>query len=137
MADKSNIEIIREWYATLNPDFLDKNIDWQLADGFPADGHYHGREAVFTKWWPKLAAQFDDWKATPEQLLDAGDVIVSLGHYSGRAKATGRTFTVPFAHVWWMRDGKIVTLGHYTNTLLLHRAITEPSKGEAIGDATA
>jgi hypothetical protein len=59
MADKSNIEIIREWYATLNPDIVDENVDWELADGFPADGHYHGRQAVFAEWWPKLAAQFD------------------------------------------------------------------------------
>ena len=134
MADKSNIEIIREWYATLNPDIVDENVDWELADGFPADGHYHGRQAVFAEWWPKLAAQFDAWKATPEEFLDAGEAIIALGHYSGRAKATGRTFNVPFAHVWWMRDGRIVKLGHYTNTLLLHRAIMAPAGGEASGE---
>ena len=135
MAEKSNLETIREWYATINPEILDENVDWKLADGFPADGHYHGRKAVFEDWWPKLAAQFDDWKATPEQFLDADDAVISLGFYSGRAKATGRTFKVPFAHVWWMRNGKIVKFGHYTNTLLLRRAIMEPAGAEAISEA--
>ena len=136
MGEKSNLEIIREWYATLNPEILDENVDWKLADGFPADGHYHGRKTVFEEWWPKHAAQFDDWKATPEQLLDAGEAVIVLGHYSGRAKVTGRTFEVPFAHVWWMRNGKIVKFGHHTNTLLLHRAITEPAGAEPVSEAT-
>ncbi len=91
---------------------------------------------MFEEWWPKLAAHADDWKATPEQFLDAGEAIVALGHYTGRAKATGRTFKVPFAHVWWMRDGKIVKFDHYTNTLLLHRAVTEPAGAEALSEPT-
>ena len=138
MAQKGNFEIIREWYATLNPEILDENVDWRLADGFPADGRYHGRRAVFEDWWPRLAAQFEDWKATPERFLDSGEAVVALGHYTGRARATGRAFEVPFAHIWWMRDGRIVKFDHYTNTLLLHRAITEPTgAGATAGSAPA
>jgi len=43
---KTNLEIIREFYETMNPEIIDPDVDWKLADGFPADGHYHGRKAV-------------------------------------------------------------------------------------------
>jgi hypothetical protein len=128
---KTNLEIIKEWYETLNPEIVAPNVDWKLADGFPADGHYHGRKAVFEEWLPKLLAQFDEWKATPEQLLDAGDAIVSLGYYSGRSKATGREFEVPFAHIWFMKDGQITKVSHHTNTLMLHQAITDSREQRA------
>jgi len=124
----SNIELIRKWYETLDPEFLDEDIDWRLAEGFPADGHYRGRKPVFEEWWPKLAALFDEWKATPERLLDGGEAVVTLGNYTGVAKATGRRFKVPFVHIWWIRDGKIVKFDHHTNTLLLHRIVTEPAE---------
>ena len=122
---KTNLEIIKKWYETLDPEIVDPDVDWKLADGFPADGHYRGRKAVFEEWLPKLLAQFDNWKATPEQLLDAGDAIVGLGYYSGRSKATSREFKVPFAHVWFMQNGRIVKVNHNANTLMLHRAITD------------
>lgn len=121
---KTNLEIIQEFYETLNPEIIDPNVDWKLAEGFPADGHYHGRKAVLEEWYPKLVAQFDDWKGIPDQLLDAGEAIIGLGHYQGRSKVTGRTFKVPFAHIWFMKDGRIIKLNHNANTLMLYRAIT-------------
>jgi uncharacterized protein len=121
---KTNLEIIQEFYATMNPEIIDPEVDWKLADGFPADGHYHGRKAVIEEWFPKLVAQFDDWRGVPDRLLDAGDAIIGLGHYQGRSKVTGKTFKVPFAHIWFMKDGRIIKLNHNVNTLMLYRAIT-------------
>ena len=120
---ENNVEIVRRFYAMLDPAILDENIDWKLADGFPTGGRYRGRKAVFEEWWPRHASQFSEWQATPERLLDAGEAVIALGHYRGVTKATGRSFEVPFAHVWWLRDGLIVALGQYTDTLLLHRAL--------------
>jgi uncharacterized protein len=69
---------------------------------------------------------FDNGRS-PQQLktsFENGDAIVGLGHYQGRSKVTGKTFKVPFAHVWFMKEGRIIKLNHNVNTLMLHRAIT-------------
>ncbi len=39
-----------------------------------------------------------------------------IGRYTARAKATGRTLDVPFAHVWRFRDGRAVRFHQFTNT---------------------
>lgn len=118
---KTNLEIIREFYETLNLELVDPDVDWKVADGLLVDGHYQGRKAV-QEWADKLAAQFDDWKNVPEQLLDMGDVIIALGHYRGRSKVTGKTFNVPFSHIWSIEDGRIIKLNQHINRSMLHRA---------------
>lgn len=61
---KTNLEIIREFYETLNPELIDPDVDWNVADGFPVDGHYQGRKAV-QEWAAELAAQFDIGRMCP------------------------------------------------------------------------
>lgn len=118
-----NAAIVRDFYATWNPEDLAEDVEWRLAEGFPSDGHYRGRKAVFEEWWPRHAALFPEWKANPEHVLDAGDAVVVLGTYSGRAGTSEHKVRVPFAHIWWMKDGKVAAFDQHTNTLMLHRAI--------------
>ena len=120
----SNVAHAKRWYETLDQNMVGEDIEWKLAEGFPADGTYHGREEIFGTWWPKLADQFTEWAATPEEFIDAGDAVVVTGAYSGVAKATGRSFKAPFTHIWWFEDGVIVRMNHNANTLILHQAIT-------------
>ena len=51
------------------------------------------------------------------ELLDAGDTVIALGHYTGTFKATGRAQRTQMAHVWRMRDGKACAFQQYANTL--------------------
>ncbi|MBD2067764.1 nuclear transport factor 2 family protein [Leptolyngbya sp. FACHB-671] len=119
---KTNLEIIREFYETLNFELVAPDVDWKVSDSFPADSHYQGRKRV-QEWAAELAVQFHDWKNVPEQLLDTGDAIIALGHYQGRSKVTGKPCNVPFSHIWFMKDGRIIKLNHHINTLMPHRAI--------------
>ena len=56
-------------------------------------------------------------------IIDAGDTVVVLGKYSGKYKATGKSFEANFAHVWKMQDGKATQFIQYVDTLLVHRAL--------------
>ncbi len=71
----------------------------------------------------KLATEWNDFKAEPDEFLDAGERIVALGNYSGSYKATVKSMNVPFAHVWTLRDGKIVKFVQYTDTLKVSEAL--------------
>jgi ketosteroid isomerase-like protein len=58
----------------------------------------------------------------PREFIAQGDKVVSLGHYRWRVKTTGREFSSDFAHVFTVRDGKIVSFQEYTDTASAARA---------------
>ena len=60
-----------------------------------------------------------------KQLRRAG-VEIGLGQYVGRARATGKSFTARFAHVWTLQEGKIVRLQQCADTVQLARALDGP-----------
>ncbi len=96
---------------------FDENIEWTEAEGFPYGGTYRGGEAILDNVFMKLATEWNDFKAEPDEFLDAGERIVALGNYSGSYKATVKSMNVPFAHVWALKDGKIIKFVQYTDTL--------------------
>jgi ketosteroid isomerase-like protein len=71
----------------------------------------------------RLGSEWDGFRAEPDEVLDAGDTVVGLGYYSGRYKATGKEFRAQFAHVFKLRDGKIVKFQQYTDTALVQAAL--------------
>jgi ketosteroid isomerase-like protein len=46
------------------------------------------------------------------------------GTYSGKYRATGKSFIAPFEHVWKLRDGKVVAMRQHTDTLVVQRALS-------------
>jgi uncharacterized protein len=47
---------------------------------------------------------------------DARDVVFAVGAYRGTAAETNKEFEGAFAHVWRMKDGKVVRFRTYTDT---------------------
>ena len=120
----TNVDAVRRSYDAFARGDLDavvadmhEEIEWHQAQGLPHGGTYHGlpevRRAVFDpldeEWW-------DEFSADPDEFLDAGEDVVVLGRYRGRAKETGKPLDVPFAHVWTFRDGKAVRFRQFLDT---------------------
>lgn len=102
---------------------FDENIEWTEAEGFPYGGTYTGADSILENVFMKLGTEWENFSAVPDQFLDAGDSIVALGHYSGKYNASGKSMKVPFAHVWTLRDGKIIKFVQYTDTLKVSEAL--------------
>jgi ketosteroid isomerase-like protein len=102
---------------------FDENIEWTEAEGFPYGGTYTGANAIVENVFMKLGTEWEGFSAVPDEILDAGDRIVALGHYGGKYNASGKSMKVPFAHVWTLRDGKIVKFVQYTDTLKVSEAL--------------
>ena len=102
---------------------MDPGIEWTEAEGFPLGGTYHGPQAVLEGVFMRLGSDFDGYAAVPHEFIDGGDIVVALGTYSGKYRATGKSFEAPFAHVWTLRDGKAVRFIQYVDTLLVDRAV--------------
>jgi uncharacterized protein len=126
----SNVELVKSLYDSFAagdvPAVLqgfDENIEWTEAEGFPYGGTYRGGAAIVENVFMRIATEWDGYAVTPDEFLDAGEKVVALGNYSGSYKATGKSMKVPFAHVWTLRDGKIVKFVQYTDTLKVSEAL--------------
>ncbi|MFF4877534.1 nuclear transport factor 2 family protein [Micromonospora sp. NPDC000668] len=75
---------------------LDRDIEWVVPDGL----HFGGTARFNSEW--------DGFTIEPDEVFEAGDVVIALGHYRAANKATGRPMTARFAHVWRLRDGQPV-----------------------------
>lgn len=124
-------QIVRNLYASFSTGnvpavlaALDPQIDWADAKNSPYPGPFHGPDAVLNGLFMRLATEWDGFTVTPEEFVGDGETVVALGHYSGTCKATGmRLSDVPFAHVWKLRNGRVVTFRQHTDTVEFQRAI--------------
>jgi len=103
--------------------FLSSEIEWTEAEGFPYAGTYRGPSAVLEGVFVRLGTEWDGYAAVPDEFIDAGDTVVVLGKYSGKFKATGKSFQANFAHIWTLREGNAVKFVQYTDTLKVHEAL--------------
>jgi hypothetical protein len=125
-----NSEVIRHVYdafakgdvpTVLAP--LDPNVRWTEAEAFPYGGTYTGPDAVLTNVILKLGTEWKGFAAAPHAFVSEGKTVVALGQYRGTFKATGKSFTAPFAHVWELQGGKVVGFQQYTDTAVVRRAL--------------
>ena len=103
--------------------FLSPRVEWTEAEGFPYGGTYVGPDAVLEGVFMRLGTEWEGFAAAPDEFIDGGDTVVALGKYSGKYKATGRSFQANFAHVWKLREGKAFRFVQYVDTLIVDRAL--------------
>ncbi len=96
---------------------LDPNVEWREADNFIyADQNpYMGPNAVLGVFM-RIVGEWDDFQVAPGEIHDAGESVISTGHYSGSYKKTGLKVRAQFAHFFTFSDGKIVKFQQYTDT---------------------
>ena len=96
--------------AAMHPD-----IDWREPQSLPyAD--QKGPAAVAQNIFMRVVQDVAGFTVTPEQFVDGGDTIVTLGRYRGTGAKTGVPLDTPFVHVWKFRDGKLTFFETFTDT---------------------
>jgi ketosteroid isomerase-like protein len=103
---------------------FDPQIQWREADNFPyADRNpYVGPQRVGEGVFGRLMTEWDGFAVHPERIVDGRDTVVATGRYRGTYRATGGSVDAQFAHLWTLRDGKVVAFQQYTDTLQFARA---------------
>ena len=94
-------------------------------------GTHNGLDAVIKEVFEPTSDKVDDFRLQCDQYLDAGEYVVVTGRFLGRGKDTGYGLNSPFAHIWRLRGGKVVSFQNYTDTAstlqaLYHVHIEEP-----------
>src|SRR5262245_66148327 len=129
MSESPHVALVRRLYeARGNPEVIRQvlapHIRWEVVEGFPYGGVYVGLDNVLQNFFGRLFQDFENFVAQGSECFESGDHVIALGHYVGRAKATGRDFAARFAHVWTLQGGKIVRLQQCADTAQLVRAKT-------------
>nr|WP_295884315.1 nuclear transport factor 2 family protein [uncultured Devosia sp.] len=127
----TNLELIRGTYegsseengrnllAVLSPD-----VEWTEAEGFPYSGTYVGPEALIDGVFRRLGSEWTGYRADVHTYIADGDRVAAFGVYSGTYNATGKSMTSPFAHLYQIKDGKVIRMTQYVDTVLVTRALS-------------
>ena len=111
-------------------DVYHPEMEWGWSDEFP------GLAGVFADNEhpnPRLRAwlsPWDHWRAVAEDFLEIGDHVVVLATYLGRGKGSGVEIRQEGAHVFELRDGKVIRLEIYASR---ERALQYVQAAEADG----
>jgi len=98
---------------------MDPNIVWNEAEGFPyADGNpYIGPDAIVQGVFARLGSEWDNFHIADLKLHDmSNNMVLATGRYQGTYKKNGAPLDVPMAHLWTLKDAKIIGFQQYTNT---------------------
>jgi len=103
-----DIDYIREGYRLFgdgDPAFLDRftpDATLVFPETLPKGGTY-GSPWEALEFWNTIGELFEDPRPEPEEFIRDGDRLVVLGHFHGRARATGERVAIRFAHVVRLR----------------------------------
>lgn len=123
MAD--NVAIIRKVYEAFEkgdvPTVLglfDEKIAWSEAEHFPywTGAPFVGGDAIVQGVFARLGQDFDGFRVEVTRIVGGGDTVLSEVRYKGTAKATKKPVDAQAAHVWDLRNGKIVRFQQYVDT---------------------
>jgi ketosteroid isomerase-like protein len=118
-----NTELVKRGYEAWNRrdvegvlSFLDPQIEWQGYTHVPESGTLEGRDEV-RAWLERFLDAWEQLHIEVTELIDAGDQVVALVRFRGSGKGSG----VPVeggidAHVWTVRDERIVAVKLYQGT---------------------
>ena len=99
------------------------DIEWNEAEGFMYGGQYIGPNAILENVFMKFGTEWEGFSVVANQIVDGADTVLGLGTYSGKYLPTGKSMSVPFAHVWTLKDGKIAKFDQYTDTLVIAKSL--------------
>lgn len=126
----TNLELIRATYEGKSEDngrnllaALSPDAEWTEAEGFPYAGTYVGAEAIIAGVFHRLGTEWTGYRAEVHTFLEDGDRVAAFGTYSGTYKATGKSMRAAFAHLYLLKDGKILSMTQYVDTVMVSKAL--------------
>lgn len=127
----THLEIVKSTYEGETSEENGKNLErhlapdatWREAAGFPYAGIYTGYAEIAEKVFARLAGEWIGYRFAPEDYVAAGDKVVAYGTYSGTNKKTGRSFRARVAHLWKLKDGKIVAFEQFVDSKIVAAAL--------------
>jgi uncharacterized protein len=124
---QANVDLVSSAYEAFRTGDMDTvtrllaDTEWHEAEGMPYGGTYTGAEAILSGVLGPITQDVEQFSVETDEMLDAGDKVVSLGRYAGHG-AEGPVDSA-YAHVWTIRDGTIVRFDQFADTKVFAQAL--------------
>ena len=127
------VDLVKRYYASLAPgqraglmNLLDPNFVLEMQEGFPgAHPRYTGVKEYLENFLELIYGSIE-LEFIPEDFLDTGMRVVTMGRMKGKATRSGAPFDIPFVHVWTANERHLTRARFFTDTAILRDAITGP-----------
>jgi uncharacterized protein len=113
----ANVEVVRRVYdewgrGNSRPrfDFYHDEMEWGWSDEFPGLAGVYRDPAERNERMVEWLSPWEHWVCEAEDYLVSGDHVVALCRYTGRGKGSGAMVDTKGAHLWTLRDGKVIRL---------------------------
>ena len=127
MSEQENVDVVRKGYEAFGRGDingllaqLDPDVEWRTPGppDLPTAGQRRGHDAV-QEFFQTLSGLLETLRFEPKQFVAQGDMVIVIGDDTSRVRASGTTLEVRFAHVFTVRDGKVVAFEEYIDTAAL------------------
>ena len=88
-----NADIVRGFYESVEGGdlagglaLLAPDCSWTEMDGLARGGTYHGPDEVREGVFFRIGGEWDGFRLTVDEVLDAGDSVVAVGTYAGNVQ---------------------------------------------------
>lgn len=124
MSEQQNLEVVRRGYDAFGRGDMDallssfdEQIEWVTPgpQDLATSGRRRGRQQV-AEFFAAVNEIFDIQRFEPKEFIAQGDRVMVLGDETVRVKATGKVLDDDWAHVFTLRNGKIVAFQEYIDT---------------------
>jgi ketosteroid isomerase-like protein len=133
VSEQDNTQLVSDLYAAFVrgdvPSILEKLADDAqlhhagLPDVVPWGGRTHVGRDGWAEFFTQLGETAEAEEFEPEEYIAGDDLVVVLGRYRFRAKASGESYASQWAMAWRFRDGKPVDCRVFEDTEAQARAI--------------
>ncbi len=110
---------------------MSKDIEWNEAESFPyADGNpYIGPEAILVGVFGRIDEEWEYWNLVDLQLMAMeNEMVLATGRYQAKYKKNGAVINLQMAHLWTLKNDKIIAFQQFADTLAISKAINKKSK---------
>ncbi len=98
-------------------EFYDPEMEWGWSPEFPGIAGVYRDPAERSKRLHEWLSPWEHWTCEAEKYIEHGEHVVVLCRYRGRGKGSGAEVDVNGAHVWTLRDGKVIRLEAFASAV--------------------
>jgi ketosteroid isomerase-like protein len=114
---RTNIEALKPIYEEWGRgnwaprfDVYGDDMEWGWSDEFPGMQGMARDPETRSRRLREWLSPWEEWRCEAEDYVAGGDVVVVLTRYTGRGKESGVDVDTRGAHLWTLRDGKVIRL---------------------------
>jgi ketosteroid isomerase-like protein len=108
----SNLEMVQNAYEAFGRGDI---------EGLPYGGAHRGAQAVVDEVFAQIPATYDSFELEPQEWVDGGDTVVTLGRVTIRKD--DREAASRVAHVWTLREGRAVRFESFQDSQATARVL--------------